>query len=57
MRKSFSLFFGALCAFSASAQGLKDTYQDAFLVGSIASNQQLNQPDASNISESGRVVQ
>lgn len=47
MRKSFSLLFGVLCAFAAGAQGLKDTYQDAFLVGSIASNQQLNQPDAS----------
>ncbi|WP_246601189.1 endo-1,4-beta-xylanase [Alteromonas antoniana] len=46
MKKSLSLLFGALCTFSAGAQGLKDVYQDAFLIGTIASNQQLMKPDA-----------
>ena len=47
MKISLSLLIGALCTFSASAQGLKDIYQDAFLIGSIASHHQLVQPDAS----------
>ncbi|WP_414829238.1 endo-1,4-beta-xylanase [Alteromonas sp. H39] len=46
MVKSLSLLVGVLCASMASAQGLKDIYQDAFLIGSIASHQQLTHPDA-----------